>query len=70
MEIRQDGMATVSVSPNLLEVATKLKKKKKTSTGDSSVFSKHRKLQLAEVSHHSVQRYIVKMTTYVIVTVR
>ena len=72
MELRQDGTATVSISPDLLEVATKLKKKKKKrlSTADSSVFSKHRKLQLAEVSHHAVQRYIVKMATYVTVTVR
>ena len=68
MELRQDGTATVSISPDLLEVATKLKKKKKKrlSTADSSVFSKHRKLQLAEVSRHAVQ----KMTTYVTVTVR
>ena len=69
MEIRQDGTATVSISPDLLEVATKLtkKKKKRSSTGDSSVFSKHRKLQLAEVSPHSVQGYIVTCAT---VTVR
>ena len=29
MEIRQDGMATVSISPDMLEAATKLKKKEK-----------------------------------------
>ena len=42
MEIRQDGMAIVSISPDLLEAATKLKKKKrkKLSTGDSNVLSK------------------------------
>ena len=69
METRQDGTATVSISPDLLEVATKLmkKKKKRSSTADSSIFSKHRELQLAEVSHHSVQGYIV---TCVTVTVR
>ena len=50
MEVREDGTATVSLSPDLLEAANKLKKKKKkSSTRDSSVFSKHRKLQLAEV---------------------
>jgi len=50
MEVREDGTATVSLSPDLLEAANKLKKKKKkSSTKDSSVFSKHRKLQLTEV---------------------
>ena len=72
MEIRQDGMAIVSISPDLLEAATKLKKKKrkKSSTGDSNVLSKNRKLQLAEVSHHSLLGYIVTVTTYITVTVR
>ena len=53
MEIRQDDMAIVSISPDLLEAATKLKKKKrkKSFTGDSNVLSKNRKLQL---SHHSL----------------
>ena len=56
MEIRQDGMAIVSISPDLLEATIKLKKKKrkKSSTGDSNVLPKNRKLQLAEVSHHSL----------------
>ena len=50
MEVREDGTATVSMSPDLLEAANKLnRKKKKSSTRDSSVFSKHRKLRLAEV---------------------
>ena len=55
MEVREDGTATVSLSPDLLEAADKLKKKKKKSSSrDSSVFSKHRKLQLAEVRcYHS-----------------
>ena len=72
MEIRQDGMVTVSISPDLLEAAIKLKKKKKKklSTGDSNVFSKDRKLQLAEVSHHSLRGCIITMTTYITVTVR
>ena len=46
-------IATVSIAPDLLETATKLKKKKSL-TGGSCVFSKHRKPQLAEVSNHSL----------------
>ena len=52
MEIRQDGTVTVSTSPNLLKAATKLKKKKKKSTGDTSTLLKHRKQQLGEASYH------------------
>ena len=64
MEVRQDGTATVSLSPDLLEAALKLKKKKKkSSTRDSRTFSKHRKLQLAEVSHHCSEGFIVTTTT-------
>ena len=64
MEIRQDGTAMVSLSPDLLEAALKQKKKKKkSSTRDSSTFSKQRKLQLAEVSHHCNEGFIITMTT-------
>lgn len=67
MEIRQDGTATVSLSPDLLEETLKQqKKRKKSSTKGSGGFSKQRKLQLAEVSHlthHCSDGFIITMTT-------
>ena len=63
MEIREDGTVVVTVSPDLLEDANKVikqkkKKKRKSSTSDNtSVLSKHRRLQLAEVSNSTMKRY-------------